>query len=119
MHGLPRPPFYQAWSLICRNIAFMAASRSFCPAIWDAGKKHLFLCMSVGLGIELVGGFTGILQSLAPIRLGEVCYSSASADDAIALFTNTEHPQRVRSAIRTWNADLHVSHRSLLFLNKT
>ena len=66
--------------------------------------------MSVELGVELVGGFTGVTQSLAPMRLGEVCYPSARADDAIALFKNTEHPQRVRSAIRTWNADLHVSH---------
>jgi hypothetical protein len=89
----------------------------FCAAGGDAG--NLFLCMSVGLGVELVGGFTGVLQSLAPIRRGEVCYSPASADDAIALFKNTEHLHRVRSAVRTWNADLHVSHRSLLFLNKT
>jgi hypothetical protein len=74
--------------------------------------RNSVLRMSVELGVELVRGFTGVPQSLAPIWRGQVCYPSARTDDAITLFKNAEHPHRVRSAIRTWNADLHVSHRS-------
>src|SRR5262245_7165738 len=68
------------------------------------------LCISVG--VYRVSGFPGVVQSFAPIRRGEVCYPSARAGDAIALFKGAQHRHRVRSAIRTWYADLHVPHRS-------